>query len=40
MDPKELNKHLVSLISMFASACWLQMGKIPSQIDGKMHKDL
>jgi len=25
---------------MFASACWQQMGKIPSQIDGKISKDL
>ncbi|MBQ2219873.1 MAG: DUF1844 domain-containing protein [Elusimicrobia bacterium] len=40
MDPKELNQHLFSLISMFASACWQQMGKIPSQMDGKIHKDL
>ena len=40
MDPKELNQHLFSLISMFASACWQQLGKIPSQIDGKINKDL
>ena len=40
MDPKELNQHLFSLISMFASACWQQMGKIPSQMDGKIHRDL
>ena len=40
MDPKELNQHLFSLISMFASACWQQLGKIPSQVDGKISKDL
>lgn len=40
MDPKELNQHLFSLISMFASACWQQIGKMPSQVDGKIHKDL
>ncbi len=40
MDPKELNQHLFSLISMFASACWQQLGKMPSQVDGKINKDL
>jgi len=40
MDPKELNQHLFSLISMFASACWQQLGKIPSQVDGKINRDL
>ncbi|MFA7073701.1 MAG: DUF1844 domain-containing protein [Endomicrobiaceae bacterium] len=40
MDPKELNQHLFSLVSMFASACWQQIGKIPNQIDGKITKDL
>lgn len=40
MDTKELNQHLFSLVSMFASACWQQMGKMPSQVDGKITKDL
>ena len=40
MDPKELNQHLFSLISMFASACWQQMGKIPNPVDNKITKDL
>lgn len=40
MDPKELNQHLFSLVSMFASACWQQIGKISNQIDGKITKDL
>lgn len=40
MDPKELNQHLFSLISMFASACWQQLGKIPNQVDGKINRDL
>jgi len=40
MDTKDLNPYLFSLIQMFASACWQQMGKIPSQVDGKITKDL
>ena len=40
MDPKELNQHLFSLISMFASACWQQLGKIPDQTAGAVNKDL
>ena len=40
MDTKDLNQHLFSLVSMFASACWQQMGKMPSQVDGKITKDL
>lgn len=40
METKDLNPYLFSLIQMFASACWQQMGKIPSQIDGKITKDL
>lgn len=40
MDPKELDQHLFSLISMFASACWQQMGKVPNQMDGKITRDL
>jgi len=40
MDPKELNQHLFSLISMFASACWQQLGKIPNPVDNKITKDL
>ncbi|MDD5021945.1 MAG: DUF1844 domain-containing protein [Endomicrobiaceae bacterium] len=40
MDTKDLNPYLFSLIQMFASACWQQMGKIPNQIDGKITKDL
>ncbi len=40
MDSKELNQHLFSLITMFASACWQQIGKIPNQMNGKITKDL
>ena len=40
MDTKDLNPYLFSLIQMFASACWQQMGKIPNQMDGKITKDL
>ena len=40
MDPGELNVHFFSLISMFASACWQQLGKIPDQTAGAVNKDL
>ena len=39
MDPKELNTHLFSLISVLASSCWQQLGKIPDQ-SGEINKDL
>ena len=40
MDPKELNVQFFSLISMFASACWQQLGKMPDQSSGESNKDL
>ena len=40
MDPRELNVHFFSLISMFASACWQQLGKTPDQTVGAINKDL
>lgn len=40
MDPREINVHFFSLISMFASACWQQLGKIPDQTVGAVNKDL
>ena len=40
MDPKEINAHFFSLISMFASACWQHLGKIPDQTVGAVNKDL
>ncbi len=40
MDPKELNVQFFSLISMFASACWQQLGKMPDQTSGETNKDL
>ena len=40
MDPRELNVHFFSLISMFASACWQQLGKMPDQTSGAVNKDL
>jgi len=40
MDPSEINPHFFSLISMFASACWQELGKIPNQIDGQINRDL
>lgn len=40
MDPRELNAHFFSLISMFASACWQQLGKIPDSISGEKNTDL
>ena len=40
MEPKELNVQFFSLISMFASACWQQLGKMPDQSSGESNKDL
>ena len=40
MDPREINVHFFSLISMFASACWQQLGKMPDQTTGEVRKDL
>ena len=40
MDPRELNVQFFSLISMLASACWQQLGKMPNQTDGEIRKDL
>ena len=40
MDPRELNQHFFSLVSMFASACWQQLGKIPDQTKGAVNRDL
>lgn len=36
----EYNPYFFNLITMFASACWQQLGKIQSHVDGKIHKDL
>ena len=40
MDPKEINVNLFALISMLASACWQHLGKMPSQTEGEVIKDL
>ena len=40
MDPKELNPHFFSVISMFASACWQQLGKMPDPASGETNTDL
>ena len=40
MDPFELDQHFFSLVSMFASACWQQLGKMPDQVSGETAKDL
>ena len=40
MEPKELIVQFFSLISMFASACWQQLGKMPDQSSGESNKDL
>ena len=40
MDPRELNAYFFSLISMFASAGWQQLGKIPDRISGEKNTDL
>ena len=40
MDPKEINANLFALISSLASSCWQHLGKMPSQADGEVSKDL
>ncbi|MDR0822622.1 MAG: DUF1844 domain-containing protein [Endomicrobium sp.] len=40
MEEKDLDLHLFNLISMFASTCWYQLGKVPSPVDGKISRDL
>jgi hypothetical protein len=36
----DFNIYFFNLVSMFASAAWQQLGKVASQIDGKITKDL
>ena len=40
MNPFELDQHFFSLVSMFASACWQQLGKMPDQTSGQTVKDM
>lgn len=40
MDPNELNVRFFSLVGMYASACWQQLGKTPDQADGTFSRDL
>lgn len=40
MENKDVNQHFFGLITMFASATWQHLGKIPSQMDGKISTDL
>ena len=40
MDPKELNQYFFSLVSMFAAACWQQLGKMPDEASGEIQRDL
>lgn len=39
-EQSEFNPYFFNLVTMFASACWQQLGKVQSQIDGKIHRDL
>ena len=39
MDPREIDPQFFRVISMFASACWKQLGKMPDE-DGTVSKDL
>ncbi|MDR1695854.1 MAG: DUF1844 domain-containing protein [Endomicrobium sp.] len=36
----DFNPYFFNLVTMFASAAWQQLGKIQSQVDGKVHRDL
>ena len=40
MNPFELDQHFFSLVSMFAAACWQQLGKQPDQVSGEINRDL
>ncbi len=40
MDPKEISANLFALISSLASSCRQHLGKMPSQADGEVSKDL
>ncbi|MDR3049575.1 MAG: DUF1844 domain-containing protein [Elusimicrobiota bacterium] len=40
MEEKDFNLNLFNLITMFASTCWYQLGKVPSPVDGKISRDL
>lgn len=40
MNPFELDPNFFSLISMFASVCWQQLGKKPDQSSGEVVRDL
>ena len=40
MEEKNINQYFVSIVMMLASACWQQLGKVPSPVSGKIEKDL
>ncbi|MHB9154499.1 MAG: DUF1844 domain-containing protein [Endomicrobiales bacterium] len=40
IDEKNVNPHFVSLVMMLASACWQQLGKVPSPVTGKLEKEI
>lgn len=40
MDPREIDQHFFSLVSMFAAACWQHLGKMPDETSGEIQRDL
>lgn len=40
MEEKNINNYFMSIVLMLASACWQQLGKVPSPVTGKMEKDV
>ena len=40
MEEKETTKYFVSLVISISSSCWMQLGKVPNPITGKIERDL
>ena len=39
MEENNVNQYFISIIMMLASACWQQLGKVPSPVSNKIEKD-
>jgi len=40
MEEKEATKYFISLVISISSSCWMQLGKVPHPITGKIERDL
>jgi hypothetical protein len=38
-EGKNINQYFISIVMMLASACWQQLGKVPSPVSNKIEKD-